>query len=83
MSLVLSTKEDAQFSRLLLHTKAVRENWESIVRIKEAIQRDDIGMFLEEWKFMDQDTQIALLRTQGAGGIWCVKEYYKLREWGA
>lgn len=83
MSLTPGKNEDVQYDRLLAHIVAVRENWESVVRIKDAIAADKIEMFLSEWPHFTPEDQIALLRTEGAGGIWWVPEYKKLREWGA
>lgn len=78
-------------ARLLVHMRAVRDHWPTIVYLKEALMRDDSLMFMEAWLDFgcgDDREKLhaihqALYVAPTKGGIWTTAERAKMREWGA
>lgn len=79
MSLVLSTKEDATLARLLAHSQAVRDNWHSVVYMKEALAEEDSLKFREAWDELSREDQVALWVAPSRGGIWTTAERTQMR----
>ena len=75
-----TVKEDQTLARLLKHMQAVRDNWPSVVYMKDGLARDDPYTFLEAWEEMDRDTQIALWAAPKYGGVWTTAERKLMRE---
>lgn len=81
MSLV--AKEDRELIRLRSHLAAVRENWKTVAYLKEALEKDDKFMFLDEWVALGHQVQVALWVAPSKGGIFTTSERTKIREWEA
>lgn len=65
--------------RLLRHNVAVRENFESIAVIKEAIKADALSEAMEAWCELSQDVQTDLYVAPSKGGIFTTKERHILK----
>ena len=81
MATVVNDRKDPELLRLLSHMKAVRENWLSVVYLKEALCRDAGLMFLEGWQELEREVQINLWIATTKGGVWTIPERRQMREW--
>ena len=70
---------------LLDHMEAVRNNWESVTAIKQAIADDDINYGCQLYSELSHETQERLYKAPTKGGIFTTEErtYMKSNEWNA
>ena len=71
---------ESQQRRLLRHMAAVRDNWDSVVWIKQGLRDGDLGMASEAWGELDNQTKIALWVAPKFGGVWTTREREMMRE---
>ena len=64
---------------LMAHNQAVRENFASIVYMKEAHENGDALAFAEAWLELDDDTKSALWLAPTKGGVFTTAERAYLR----
>lgn len=79
----INTQE--QNGDLLSHMTAVRENWQSVSAIKEAIQNEDLSFACALYAELDHATQEALWKAPSKGGIFTTEErkYMRTDDWTA
>jgi hypothetical protein len=69
--------------RVVACQNAVRENWESVQAIQEAIAANHLEHAHEAWTELDDDTKAALWLAPTKGGIFTTREREAMRsnEW--
>lgn len=76
-----TSKEAKTLSRLLSHMAAVRENWVTVVYIKEALAEGDALKCAEAWLELDYMTRVRLWVAPLYGGVWTTSERKMIDEW--
>lgn len=79
----INTQE--QNSDLLAHMTAVRENWQSVSAIKQAIEDQDLPFACQLYAELGHDAQEALWKAPSKGGIFTTEErkYMRTDDWTA
>lgn len=81
--IVSISKEDKELSYAIKHLLAIREHFDSIVAIKQAIRDDDLHYVVELWQELSNEEQQSLRRAPTKGGVFTIEEdkYMKSPEW--
>lgn len=66
--------------RHIQHMNSAKENWSSIVAIKEFLAQDNLSAAWEAWSELREDHQIALRMAPTKGGIWTIEENKQLKQ---
>lgn len=77
----LTNSEDVLLVRQLRHMKALREHWDSVAYMKQALKDGDGLKFAEAWSELDNATKTALWIATDKGGIWTTDERKRMREY--
>jgi len=62
------------FKRYSEHTKALYDNYESVVMIKLSIEKEDLSTAKETWGELGHDIQSALWLAPSKGGVFSTRE---------
>src|SRR5690606_10591416 len=70
---------DKPYTMLLLHNQTVRENYQVIAAIKDALAEDDYMQVCEYFEHMDERVKSQLWVAPTRGGIWTTEERTKMK----
>lgn len=73
-SAITEQKESESIEWLLNHNKAVRDNLQSILYVKEGIENEDLLMVAEGWEELENSVKEALWVAPSKGGVFTTKE---------
>ncbi len=73
-SAITEQKESESIEWLMSHNKAVRENLQSIVYVKDGIANEDLLMAAEGWDELENSAKEALWVAPSKGGVFTTKE---------
>jgi hypothetical protein len=73
-SAITEQKESESVEWLMNHNKAVRDNLQSILYVKEGIENEDLLMVAEGWEELENSVKEALWVAPSKGGVFTTKE---------